>query len=143
MALIPYDNFPRLDNLRRELDRFISEFPRYMTQELMGPRIDVYETENEVVASCEIPGIEKREDINVYIDDDVLTISGTINRVQEVKEEQVHRRERYQGHFRRSIKLPAQVQEEGARASYKNGVLEVRMTKLQPEKRRGIDVEFH
>ncbi|MBO8138479.1 MAG: Hsp20/alpha crystallin family protein [Desulfotomaculum sp.] len=143
MALIPYDNFPRLDNLRRELDRFISEFPRHMTQELMGPRIDVYETENEVVASCEIPGIEKREDINVYIDDDVLTISGTINRVQEVKEEQVHRRERYQGHFRRSIKLPAQVQEEGARASYKNGVLEVRMTKLQPEKRRGIDVEFH
>nr|WP_238480705.1 Hsp20/alpha crystallin family protein [Desulforadius tongensis] len=109
---------------------------------MAGPRIDVYETENEVVVSCEIPGIERKEDLNVYIDDNVLTISGNVSKVHEVKEEELHRRERYQGRFQRSITLPAPVTED-ARARYKNGVLEIRMTKAEPEQRKGIDIEFY
>jgi HSP20 family protein len=56
-------------------------------QDLGFPRLDVYETENEVVASCEVPGLDKREDVNIDIDNNVLTVSGTINRTHEAKEE--------------------------------------------------------
>ncbi|MTI81221.1 MAG: Hsp20/alpha crystallin family protein [Firmicutes bacterium] len=142
MSIIRNDAFPKLDNLKRDLDKFFTEFPKYVSQELSGPRVDVYETENEVVASCEIPGIENKEDIYVNVEDNILTISGVINKVHEVKEEELHRRERYQGQFQRTIRLPSPVTD-NARAKYKNGVLEVRLTKVQPEPKKGIDIEFN
>ena len=105
--------------------------------------IDVYETENEVVATCDIPGIEKKEDVNIDIDNNHLTVSGTINRVNEVKEEKIHRQERFVGRFQRTVTLPSQVSSEGVKASYKNGVLEIRMPKLKADHSKRIDVDFH
>ncbi|MBO8171432.1 MAG: Hsp20/alpha crystallin family protein [Bacillaceae bacterium] len=147
MALIPYEPFRHLDNMRRELDRFFTTgFPfNPGTETEMGmPRIDVHETENEVVATCDLPGLEKKDDVHIDVDENRLTISGTINRVQEeVKEDRVHRRERYTGHFQRTLSLPAMVNADEVKATYKNGVLEVRMPKAKPDTKRRIDVEFH
>ena len=148
MALIPYEPFRHLEHVRRELDRFFSDDTSLFKQGFgrgMGPiSVDVYETENEVVASCEIPGLTKKEDVSIDIDSqNVLTISGTVNKTHEVKEEQMHRQERYFGRFHRAITLPASVSPEGVQASYKNGVLEVRMPKLKGDSKRRIDVEFH
>lgn len=147
MALVPYEPFRHLDHFRREIDRFFSDensvFKSGWGQGLGRIDIDVYETENEVVASCDIPGLEKKEDVNIDIDNNILSISGTLNRVNEVKEEHMHRRERYVGRFQRSVGLPANVSPEGVKASYKNGVLEVRMPKLKGDSKRRIDVEFH
>lgn len=109
-----------------------------------GPlNVDVYETEREVVATCDIPGLEKKEDVHIDIDNNVLTISGTVNKVHEVKEGQIHRQERFAGRFQRSIGLPAGVSTEGVTATYKNGVLELRMPKSSGDARRKIDVHFH
>jgi len=94
MALIPYEPFRHLENMRRELDRFFTgDFPAFrgFGQNFRAPSVDVYETENEVVASCDIPGLEKKEDVNIDIDNNMLSISGIINRVNEVKEENMHR----------------------------------------------------
>lgn len=55
----------------------------------------------------------------------------------------MYRKERYVGRFQRSIQLPSAVSQEGVKASYKNGVLEVRMPKLSEEHKRRIDVDFH
>ncbi|UFJ40329.1 Hsp20/alpha crystallin family protein [Brevibacillus humidisoli] len=145
MPLVPYEPFRQLENMRRQLDRFFTnDFPALATSPYFGNlNVDVYETENEVVATCDIPGLEKKEDVNIDIDNNILTISGSVNRVNEVKEEQIHRQERFVGRFQRSIGLPHSVSTEGVRATYRNGVLEIRMPKLQGDSRRRIDVQFH
>lgn len=147
MALIPYEPFRRLENMRRELDRFFTnDFPDFRTafsQHTGNMNVDVYETENEVVATCDIPGLEKKEDVNIDIENNILSISGTINKINEVKEEQMHRQERFYGRFHRSISLPSNVSSEGIQAKYKNGVLEIHMPKVQGDTKRRIDVQFH
>ncbi|MFC0212667.1 Hsp20/alpha crystallin family protein [Paenibacillus chartarius] len=146
MSLVPYEPFRHLENMRRELDRFFTaDFPAFKTglgQPFGNLSIDVHETETEVVATCDIPGLEKKEDVDIDIHSNVLQISGSINRASEVKEENLHRRERFVGRFHRSIDLPATVSPEGVKATYRNGVLEIRMPKTKPDRRK-INVEFH
>lgn len=145
MALIPYDPFKQLYNMRREFDRFFSDFPSTfgVDHHLGGIRVDVHETENEVVATCDIPGLEKKEDVDIDIENNTLRISGSINRTNETNEENMYRKERFVGRFHRAVSLPSPVSHEGVKATYKNGVLEVRMPKLMKDHNKKIDVEFH
>ncbi len=143
MRLIPYEPLRYFDNWRRDLDRFFTDLPGLFPQDLSTPRIDVYETDREVVASCELPGLEREDDVRVEVEDNVLRISGSISRIREVKEDQMHRRERFTGRFQRSVALPTRVSAEGCTASYKNGILEVRMPKAEPENKRRVDINFH
>lgn len=147
MSLIPYEPFRQLQQIRRELDRFFpDEFPFFKSgfpQFIGHLNVDVYETADEVVATCDIPGLEKKEDVNIDIQNNVLTISGSIHRETEVKGQQMHRQERFVGSFHRSISLPATVSTEGVTATYKNGVLEIRMPKKQDDQRKRIDIQFH
>nr|WP_280138834.1 Hsp20/alpha crystallin family protein [Fictibacillus solisalsi] len=95
----------------------------------------------------DIPGLEKKEDVTIKIgNDNVLSISGTINMANEVKDDHMYTQERFTGRFDRSIRLPARVAaEKEAKATYKNGVLEIRMLKLDDQEKglKQIDVEFH
>ncbi|OAT86352.1 Hsp20/alpha crystallin family protein [Desulfotomaculum copahuensis] len=147
MALIPYEPMRYLENVRRDLDQFFTGHPaglaNWFDRNFGIPRIDVYETENEVVAKCDLPGLEKKDDLNIDIDNNVLTISGSINRTGEIKENRMHRQERYVGQFQRSVTLPARVSSEDVKAVYRNGVLEVRMPRVNATAGKKIDVEFH
>lgn len=148
MSLVPYEPFRQLENMRREFDHlFAGDFPALLRSGFGGrmgtPSIDIHETATEVVATCDVPGLEKKEDVDIHVDQDMLSISGSINRVDEVKTEQMHRQERFTGRFHRSVHLPAAVSPEGVKATYKNGVLEIRMPKVQGGNRKKIDVEFH
>lgn len=145
MPLIPYDPIRQIDALRRNVDRFFEEWPfsgRFL--ESAGYcRIDLYETENELVAQCEVPGLENKEDVEIAVDQQILTISGRLKAAELVKEEQYHRRERFTGKFTRSVTLPVPVDSTGISASYRNGILEIHMPKLKGDQRRRIDVQFH
>ncbi|MGM7719260.1 Hsp20/alpha crystallin family protein [Metabacillus sp. Hm71] len=145
MALVPYEPFRQFAGLSKEFDRFFSDFPTVLGNEhnLAGIRVDVHETNNEIIATCDIPGLEKKEDVNIDIENNMLRISGSINRTNEIKEENMHRKERYVGSFHRSVSLPSPVSDEGVKATYKNGVLEVRMPKLMKDNKKKIDVDFH
>lgn len=146
MSLIPYDPMRHLQNMRRELDRFFAtDFPVFkgFGQNWGAPSIDIYETENEVVATCDIPGLEKKEDVSIDIENNVLSIAGVINRLNEVREEHMHRQERFVGRFQRSVTLPSRVSAEGVKATYRNGVLEIHMPKVTTDNKKRIDVEFH
>lgn len=90
-----------------------------------------------------MPGLEKKEDVDIHLDRNVLTISGTIQRSKEVKEEEMHRRERFVGRFHRAVALPANVKEEEVSATYKNGVLEIRIPKQIENSKKKIDIQFH
>jgi HSP20 family protein len=146
LALTPNDPFKKLSNFVCDYDKDFSDLPYEFGIEhnhFGYVRVDIHETESEVVATCNIPGLEKKEDVNIEIENNTLNISGSINNTNEVKQENIHRKERYTGSFQKSISLPTQVSEEGARATYKNGVLEVSMPKLTQYNKKNIDVEFH
>jgi HSP20 family protein len=142
MRLIPYEPFRSLDHFRREFDPFFQSI-RSAFDQFTPFHVDIYETDTEVVAECDIPGLEKKEDVHIDVDQDTLTIAGSIHRNREIKDDQFHRQERFSGRFQRTIPLPVRVKSEGVEATYRNGVLEIRMPKMQGETRRRIDVQFH
>lgn len=149
MGLVPYEPFKHLENMRRELDNFFAS--SWQPAQALGeinrnfgvPRVDVYETETEVLAHCDIPGLEKKEDVKIELDNNTLFISGSVKRSNDIKDNRIHREERFMGRFQRAITLPSRVSEEGIKAVYKNGVLEVRMPKVTTAGKRKIDIEFH
>lgn len=144
MALIPYEPFRQLDQWRRDIDRFFNDnWHSHLSAGMGEPRIDVYEKDNEIIAACEIPGLAKKEDVSIDVDDNMLTISGSISQTNEVREEQMHRRERFIGRFQRTVSLPGKVLADQTQASYRNGVLEIRMPKARSANSRRIDVDFN
>ncbi|HOJ85105.1 MAG TPA: Hsp20/alpha crystallin family protein [Bacillota bacterium] len=139
MPRIPYEPMRYIEGARREMERLFGA--SFFREE---PRIDIYEKDSEVIASCEIPGLQSKEDIRIEIGDNMLTLGGTIKREHEVRDENVHRQERYWGSFRRSVALPAPVIAEESKASYRNGILEITMPKADPQPRRkNVEIEFH
>ncbi|HHY59169.1 MAG TPA: Hsp20/alpha crystallin family protein [Clostridia bacterium] len=130
------------DGWRKELERMIDDWPSIFNAGFRAVRIDVYETPEEVIVTAELPGLERKEDVQIDVEGTQLTISGQIRRGQEIKREQFYRQERYIGQFRRTITLPATVKEDEIKATYRNGILEIRMPKENPGRRRTIDIEF-
>lgn len=145
MGLVPYEPFRQLANMRKEFDRMFQDLPLSFDNDhqVWSIRADLYENETELVAAFDIPGLTKKEDVAIEIENNMLTISGALKRSYEVNEDSIYRKERYMGRFHRSISLPSPVSDEGVRATYKNGVLEVRMPKLKTENKKRIDVTFH
>ena len=104
------------------------------------PALDLFEEKDEIVVKAELPGLEK-DNVEVNLSDQTLTIKGEKKKEEEVKEEDYFRSERSYGRFVRSLQLPADVQGDKVKASFKNGVLEVRMPKTEKAKTREIKVK--
>ena len=105
------------------------------------PPVDIYQTgEHELVLKAELPEMA-REDIDVTVENFVLTIKGEKKLGAEVKEEQFHHIERRYGAFDRSFSLPRTVDASKVSADYKNGVLTVRLPLREEAKPRQIKVD--
>lgn len=148
MSLTPDDPFKHLENIRKDFDSMLAAFPfdmifgENLLSNFESTRVTVHETDTEVVVACDIPGLERKEDIHINVDHYMLSISGFTNKSTEVKDENMFRLERYAGSFHRSIPLPSPVSKNGVKATYRNGVLEVRMPKTTQIIEHKIDVEF-
>ena len=148
MSLLPDDPFKQLANIRKDFERMFAAFPFDMNffDNIIGNfgnmKVDVHETDTEVVATCDIPGLEKKEDIQINVAHNMLSISGFMNKATEVNGENTFRQERYAGSFHRAISLPSPVSQNGVKATYRNGVLEVRMPKTTQVIEHKINVEF-
>jgi HSP20 family protein len=105
-----------------------------------APAVDLYEEKDEIVAKAELPGIEK-DAIQVNVADHLLTIKGEKKKEEETKEKNFYRSERSYGSFIRTVELPADVHGEKARASFKNGVLEIRLPKTEEAKKKEVKVK--
>ena len=105
------------------------------------PPVDIYQTgEHELVLKAELPDMT-REDIDINIENFVLTIKGEKKLATDVKEEQFHHVERRYGSFTRSFSLPTTVDPSRVTAEYKNGVLTVRLPLREEAKPRSIKVD--
>jgi HSP20 family protein len=103
------------------------------------PPVDITETEEALFLAFDLPGL-KEDEIQVELDDNVLTVSGERIRESELKEDDYFRYERRFGSFSRSVALPAGIKEEAIQASYENGVLEIRVRKPEQHKPKLIQV---
>jgi len=104
-----------------------------------SPRIDISETDNEYKIEAELPGINQKE-IDVKIDNNILTIKGKKEDIKEEKEKNYHLRERYYGAFQRSISLPNNIEPEKIKASFENGVLNISVPKSDKRTPKKIEI---
>jgi HSP20 family protein len=105
------------------------------------PPVDIFQTgDHELVLTAELPDMA-REDINITVENYVLTLAGEKKFSNEVKQEQFHHVERRYGSFNRSFSLPRTVDGSRVTADYKNGVLTVRLPLREEAKPRQIKVE--
>jgi HSP20 family protein len=101
----------------------------------------VYEEKDSVVVKAELPGM-KKEDVEVNLAGEILTIKGEKKEDKEVKEDNYYRRERSYGSFLRSVGLPCEVKSDEIKASFKDGVLEIRMPKTEESKKKSVSVKI-
>jgi HSP20 family protein len=144
MALVRFEPFRELAALQNEMGRWMNALAGGTTTgngqtSTWLPAVDVWETENELVLSFDLPGIPE-DKISVELDDNVLTVSGERERAQEHSSERFYRFERRFGSFSRSVTLPAGVTENDITANYKDGVLEVRVPKPEEQKPKRIQI---
>ena len=104
-----------------------------------APALDISERKDAYLVTVELPGVEA-DDLDITMEDGLLTIQGERHFAHDSSEQQFHRVERRYGAFRRSITLPAQVQAELIEASFDNGVLQIVVPKAEEAKPKRIQV---
>ena len=141
MSLVEWNPFRELDNFGKEMGSWFERTPfRFLSAST--PKVDVYETEKDLIMKAEIPGVSK-EDLNVYVDESTIRLSGQSKRNDEFKDDQIYRSERYYGSFSRTIPLPVEINAEQVTAEYKDGILTIKAPKVEPSKTkcRSIDIQ--
>jgi HSP20 family protein len=143
MALVRWEPFRELAALQNEMSRWMGQLsgttPANGASSTWLPTVDVWETEDELVLSFDLPGVTE-DDVAVELEDNVLTVSGRRERASEHSSERFYRFERRFGTFSRSVTLPQGVQEDAIQANYENGVLEVRVPKPEEPKPKRIPI---
>lgn len=104
------------------------------------PTVDVVDRENEVVVRAEVPGVEKK-DLDVSVAEDSITIKGSTRREEKEEKGDYHRREIVSGSFARTVALPAVVDTARAKASFKDGVVELTLPKIEKARKRKVNIE--
>jgi len=141
MALVRWDPIRELAAM--EVDRLNNMFSNFYGEGFTRgwvPPVDIYETEqHELVIKAELPDV-KREDIGVTFENNVLTLKGERKAEQQISRDRFQRVERFQGTFSRSFTLPATVDAGKISATYKDGVLTVRLPQREEAQPKQITV---
>lgn len=152
-APTPWRPFMDLDRWERDAERMMNQvFGRTMMpwwpegwfrsepMAVNAPIVDVYVDKDDVVIKAELPGMEK-DDIEVNLSNHSLTLKGEKERKEKIKEENYYRAERTYGSFSRTLELPVDVHGEKVKASFTNGVLEIRLPIAETAKAKSIKVK--
>ena len=138
MALVRYEPINLFDQFNNEINRFFSGMPRQAANQERAwvPAVDIREEEQRFVLSADIPGVD-RANVDVTLENGVLTIKGERHAEQEETGEDFHRRERVHGTFLRQFSLPDTVNADSINATVKDGVLVIEIPKhAKPEPRK-------
>jgi HSP20 family protein len=145
MALIRWDPFREMSSLQERMNRLFDESRDRGTAEDVAqgawvPPIDIHETPESLVLKAELPGL-KREDIQIELQDSTLVLKGEKRFEKDVNEENYHRIERSYGSFQRSFTLPGMIKQDGVKAKFTDGVLEITLPKVEEAKPRQVKVD--
>lgn len=146
MPIVKWEPFRDLVGLQERMNRLFeeslgrAESREEITQGTWLPAVDIYETAEAIVLQVDLPGLI-REDIQVEIKNNALSLSGERRFQKDVKQENYHRIERAYGPFSRSFALPSSVEPDKIKARFSNGVLEITVPKQEKAKPRQIKVD--
>ncbi len=150
MAIVRWEPFRDLVGLQERMNRLFEQSFRGLSQNAQGddewslggtwaPAVDIFEQDGNIVMKAELPGIDSK-DVDIRLENNVLTLRGERKVDSEVKRENYHRVERAYGNFTRSFTLPAVVDQEKIKAEYKDGVLRVTLPKREEAKPKQIAI---
>lgn len=150
-ALSPYEEMDRMfDRMlqgffpRGWMRPFRTDWPAWgelaAPLELGMPKVDVIDRDNEVVVRADIPGV-RRENLDVSVSENMVTIKGETKHEEKEEKGNYYRRETSRGTFSRTIALPSYVSSDECKATFKDGVLELTLPKLEKAKRRTIKID--
>jgi len=145
-VLTRWEPIRELASLQERMNRLFSDsFSPVSSQEALSagsfvPPVDVYEDEQGIRLKMEVPGIEEK-DIDVCLENNLLTVKGERKLESETKEENYHRIERRYGSFTRSFTLPNTVNPEEVKAAYSKGVLTIKLGKRADARPKQIKVD--
>jgi HSP20 family protein len=146
MAMTRFDPFRDLAVLQDRMNRMFNDsYDRRQEDHMLNrgtwtPAVDIYEADGQLVLKAELPDM-RREDVDVTVENQTLTIRGERKLDNEIKQENFHRVERAYGNFLRTFSLPPTVDTGRIGADYKNGVLTVKLPFREEAKPRTINVE--
>ena len=104
------------------------------------PKVDIVDREKEILVRAEVPGVDK-DNLDISITENTVTLKGTAHHEEKEEKGEYYRCETTHGSFARTITLPAEVDSEHAKASYKDGVLELTVPKIKKSQRRTIKID--
>ena len=148
----PWDDFRRFEEMMNRMFENFSGRPtsrRLLSSgergavvpvEYREPFIDVMESDKEIIATAEMPGLEK-QDIKINVAEDMLEISAETKQEEKKEEKGYIYRERRSGSYYRAISLPSPVDPDNSKATYENGVLEIKMPKTEVKKKTPLMIE--
>jgi HSP20 family protein len=144
-TLVRWDPFREMLDLRRRMDRMFEDSFRAMDQWEGGEQqaslaLDVSEDQDKYTIKASIPGVNP-DDVEITMNNDILTISGQSSQENEQEQGQLHLRERRFGSFSRSIRLPNAINSDHIEATCENGVLTIQLPKAEETKPRRINVQ--
>ncbi len=144
MELVRWDPFREMDTLQERMNRLFEEsifkLRPTRSEALWSPAVDILEDENQVIVKAELPDMEQK-DIDVQIENNVLTIKGEKKLEREDKRENYRMVESNWGSFVRSFNLPTSVDADRAEAGFEKGVLRITLPKKEETKPKQIKVK--
>jgi HSP20 family protein len=146
MALIRWEPVRELNTIQNEMNRLFNTFfdaPAPANGPALSrrwiPAMDLVESDDDFVLRADLPGLSE-DDVNIELEDNVLTISGERKAEHEERKEGYYRVERASGSFSRSLTLPEGIDPEKVQANFDRGVLEVRIPKPEQRKPRKVSI---
>jgi len=147
MSIMRWDPFEDAGTLRRAMDRLFDDFfairrpSRDLAEMAWEPAVEMYETENEVVVRAAMPNMDPK-DVDITVTNDAITLKGETKHEEERKGRNYNRRELRYGAFFRTLPLSTEVKSSEAKATYKDGVLEVKVPKSERVKPTSVKVQI-
>lgn len=147
--LVPKKNVSELyrpfEEIQKEIDKLFSEAFRGLDVRrgeygMLIPEVDIYETDDAIFVEMEVPGIKKK-DLEIKIEDGILTIKGEKSSEKDNKSRNYHLYERSYGMFQRAFRLPDSIDTTKVKAKYEDGVLKIELPKKEEVKKETVSVK--
>lgn len=146
MSILRWDPFDDVSTLRRSMEKLLDDVTvrrpsRDFAVLAWEPAVEMFETENDVVVRAELPDIDPKT-IDITVTNDAITLAGETKHEEEQKGRNYYRRELRRGAFSRTLPLTTEVKNSEAQATYKDGVLEVKIPKSERVKPASVKVQI-
>ncbi len=121
------------------LNKFFNEWPQTKSTDFM-PAVNVYEKDNKVIVEAVVTGFDPKK-VEVFVQDNILTLKGENQRKSEVEEKNYYHHELKSGSFYRSISLPVKVVAEKIKAIYQDGILRIEIPRAKEIKAKKVEIK--